>query len=507
MLKNVEPREYQKNIAEVALKGNTLVVLPTGAGKTLIAVLVGLKRLQQYSKSRVLIMAPTRPLCAQHKKSFEKFTTVTLEEMALVTGKIRPEKRAELYKKARVIFATPQCIKNDLERGRLNLKNFSFVTFDECHRSIKDYAYPFVAKQYMLQAEHPLILGLTASPGSSRQRIEEITANLYIKSVEIRSEADKDMEPYLRPMKTECVYVELPQELEKVKVLFEEVLEESLSWLKQKHFLPSNPTKKMLLELQKRVSSAYVKGSKSPLNIQAMIKSAEAIKLMHAVELVETQDLSYLKKYLDELAKSGKRIDAKLWRDSRIREATNLIDSLVAKRFMHPKLPKLVRIVRDLLRKKPDARIIVFANYRATVERIAKLLHQNGVSARIFIGQAKKELIGMKQEEQLKRLEDFRNKKFKVLVATSIGEEGLDICAVEYAIFYEAVPSEIRLIQRRGRVGRQIPGKVIFLLTKNSRDEAYFFAALRKEKRMKRILYRMKKRGIKRKRSLLDWVR
>jgi Fanconi anemia group M protein len=89
-----------------------------------------------------------------------------------------------------------------------------------------------------------------------------------------------------------------------------------------------------------------------------------------------------------------------------------------------------------------------------------------------------------------------------------VGEEGLDVPAVDYAIFYEPVPSEIRSIQRRGRVGRQIAGKVYFLITKDTRDEVYYWSSLRKEKRMKGILYDLKNgKKLDKKKSLLDWTK
>ena len=91
------------------------------------------------------------------------------------------------------------------------------------------------------------------------------------------------------------------------------------------------------------------------------------------------------------------------------------------------------------------------------------------------------------------------------MCGTSISEEGLDLPKVDYAIFYEAVPSEIRAIQRRGRVGRQSTGKIIFLLTKGTRDESYYWSAFHKEKRMKSILYNIKKR-LKRDLTLIDFI-
>jgi Fanconi anemia group M protein len=187
----IQPREYQLKIAETASTKNTLVVLPTGTGKTIISLLVGVQRLEKYPDSKILIASPTRPLSAQHKKTFENFTRINPEEIVLITGRINPEKRKEMYKKARVIAATPQCIQNDLKNGRLTLENFSFITFDESHRAVKDYAYTYVARKYMEQAKNPLILALTASPGGSFEKIEEIKKNLFIEAVEIRTELDE----------------------------------------------------------------------------------------------------------------------------------------------------------------------------------------------------------------------------------------------------------------------------------------------------------------------------
>lgn len=79
---------------------------------------------------------------------------------------------------------------------------------------------------------------------------------------------------------------------------------------------------------------------------------------------------------------------------------------------------------------------------------------------------------------------DFSSGKTNVLCATSIGEEGLDIPEVNIVIFYEPVPSAIRTIQRGGRTARLIDGKIIMLITRKTRDEAYFYISKAKEKKM-----------------------
>lgn len=501
-----EPREYQKSIAETASKKNTLVVLPTGMGKTLIAVLVGINRLEKYPESKILITAPTRPLNAQHKKSFEHFTEINPEEIVLITGKIKPEEREQLYKKAKVVVATPQTIRNDVANGKLNLEDFSFVTFDEAHRCVKDYAYNYVAKKYREQAKHPLILGLTASPGGTHEKIDEIRENLFIEAVEIRTEIDKDVEAYVKPIGREFIYVDLPEQFQMVGGLLEECLKEPIYWLKEHHFIPTyKPSKKQLLLLQQKIGSRYMEGAKNYSLIWTMIRLAEAVKLEHAIELLETQGISSLLDYLKKLEVSKKKTDKRLMKDPRIREVIKMTEDLQKRGVEHPKLEKLQEIVKNLVQEKPDIKIIVFANYRSTVDKINQLLKNNSIKSEILVGQATKEKKGLTQQEQIEVLRRFSEKEFNVLVGTSISEEGLDVPAVDFAIFYEPVPSEIRAIQRRGRVGRQVAGKTIFLITKNTRDEAYYWAAFHKEKRMKGILYDMKER-MNKKKTLKDWV-
>ncbi|MEM5882994.1 MAG: helicase-related protein, partial [Candidatus Aenigmatarchaeota archaeon] len=409
------------------------------------------------------------------------------------------------YEIGKVITSTPQCIQNDLESGRLSLENFSFLTFDEAHRAVKDYSYTFIAKKYMEQAKNPLILALTASPGGSFERIEEIKKNLFIEAVEIRTELDEDLKKYIHPTKKEWVYVELPEDFEKIKVLLQEKLKEDLVWLRDHNFLQTlRPSKKSLLMLQEKFSLRVMEGTKN-YYIAAMIKVAEAIKLEHALELLETQGISPLLDFFSKIEASKKRSDKLLIKDLRIKEAIKIAQKLYSQGIEHPKLDKLLFIVKDLLKQNPSNRIIVFANYRSTIDIINETLRKNEIKSEILIGQAKREKTGLTQQKQIETLERFTRNEFNVLCGTSISEEGLSIPDVDYVIFYESVPSEIRAIQRRGRTGRTSPGKIIYLITKNTRDEAYYWTAFHREKKMKGILYDMREKS--KRKTLLDWVK
>jgi ERCC4-related helicase len=505
VLKDVEPREYQKNIAETAERRNTLVVLPTGIGKTLIAVMVAIKRLEKFPNSKILVMAPTRPLNAQHKKSFEKFTTIDPERIVLVTGKINPTEREKIYRSATVVVATPQTIRNDVESGRINLKDFSFVVFDEAHRSVKDYAYTEVARKYKEQAENPLILGLTASPGGNIEKIGEIRDSLFIKEIEIRTELEEDVKKYVKETVKDWIYVDFPEEFQMIRGLIENVLKEDLYWLKEHHFTAGyRPSKTQLLMLQKRIGAQYAKTRNFAL-VWALIRSAQAIKLDHALELIETQGISSLDEYFRKMSASKKNTDRRMLKDRRVQEIVQRVRNLAESGTDHPKMEQLKNLVKNLMSEDPKTKIIIFANFRSAVERIKNMLYKEGIKTEILIGQAIKEGKGMSQQEQIETLKRFGDGEFNVLVGSSISEEGLDVPDVNYAIFYEAVPSEIRAIQRRGRVGRQTSGKIIFMLTKGTRDEAYFHSALHKEKKMHKILDDMKNE-IKKKEKLKDWL-
>jgi ERCC4-related helicase len=164
-------REYQKNIIESALNKNTLVILPTALGKTIISLLVCSNSLYNNRDKRVLILAPTRPLVNQHRNSFVSCMKLFEDQTTIVTGKILPYARTIVWnkKEIRLVFATPEVVKNDIKEERLSFKDFFLIVFDEAHRAVKDYAYTSIAKQYVQHCSYPLILGLTASPGSEKK--------------------------------------------------------------------------------------------------------------------------------------------------------------------------------------------------------------------------------------------------------------------------------------------------------------------------------------------------
>lgn len=485
----IESRSYQESVVRSALIANTLCVLPTGLGKTSVAALVVADCLQKNPKSKALFLAPTRPLVSQHKKTFERVFKIGLE-MRLITGETKPEERFKLYRNADIIFATPQTAQNDIKSGLLDLSDFSLVIFDEAHRCIGQYSYVYIAKVYMNRAKEPLILALTASPGGHRYKINEVRDKLFIKNVEIKTREDIDVKPYVQTVEQDWVTVELPIPLKSVHAYFSNIKNSKIKKLLGYHIINSpHVTKSQLLKLQeelarKKTGSAYM----------AMSLIAEIIKVDHAMMLLETQCLHSLQRYLDKMSKETTRAVARLTQDQNFINAVRLTNELVDEGKEHPKLEKLAEIVAEELKNK-EARIIIFAQYRDTISKIAEsLMKIKGAAPVEFIGQAKKSGKGLSQKEQMQILNEFQMGFYNILCASQVAEEGLDVVETNVVVFYEPTPSAIRKIQRSGRTARTQQGKVIILMTKNTRDEAYHWSAHQKEKQMRKTLYDMQRR-------------
>ena len=509
-----QAREYQKRIAEVAASTNTLVVLPTGLGKTIIAIMVAAQMLEKYPGSKVMVLAPTRPLVLQHLRAFGAELMLPEGSMVALTGTVDPGERELLWMKSKVVFATPQTVYNDVRHGRVSLQDVVLAVFDEAHRSVKDYTYTRLATVYRETALRPKIMGLTASPGASKEKVNEIKRNLYIETVEARSEESEDVKGYVEKTNIETIKVRVPDEYYETTLRLREVYNDKVKKLLSGGFLRSNRvSKKALLDarmaISARLKSAQASGGQKGYIFGAIINQAQAVATLHALEMIETQGAPPLLRYLQKMRDrpdKGKAISS-LVRDPRWLKMEEGAKGIVS--IPHPKMSVMLDVVKHQLLRKPNSKVIVFTQYRDTIEDIVRALDKEGLSARRFVGQSDREgSMGMDQQLQTKTLDLFRNGDFKVLVSSSIGEEGLHVPDVDLVVFYEAVPSEIRYIQRRGRTGRTTEGRVVILLAEGTVDEAYYYSTLLKENRMKELVKETDRAQRRRRRNptLMDFV-
>jgi len=486
-MSSVELREYQKNILESCLRENTLVILPTGTGKTIIAFFLIIERLKLFPDKKIYFLAPTKPLVNQHYNNFIKLFPDLKDKSIVITGDIQQERRNYLHKQGKIIFVTPQTLQNDLISGRITFYDASTIIFDEAHRAVKKYSYTFIAKKFVEQAKDYRIIGLTASPGWNIERIEEVINNLYIKNIEIRTGEENDIRKYMTGTEIKRVDVELNNELNNIKDLIIKAIDLRISKIKEldPSIDISKGKKDILKWIEEIKKNLGIRGRDYRLR-EILELLSETLKIYHALEVLETQTLytfiSYFKDIENDIRKS--KADYEVLSDIRIKKAIYLANEYINKNIEHPKLLKLI----EILNENKDKKIIVFAQIRKTLDRIKEYCDKNNIKAEKFVG--KKE---MSRSEQIKLLKDFSEGKFNVLLSTSVGEEGIDIPKVDIVIFYESVPSEIRYIQRRGRTGRGEIGEVIILVTKNTMDERFYWVSIRKEKKMLYIIKRIKK--------------
>lgn len=492
----LEDRLYQERIAEVAVERNTLVVLPTGLGKTAIALRAVAEFLRRHPTESVLFLAPTRPLVMQHATSVAH--TLLAPEPLTLTGAIAPERRAALLRPPQVVVATPQVIGNDLAVGEFPLDTFSLIVFDEAHRAVGDYPYVAIAKANR-EGPRSRVLAMTASPGGSRRRIREVWANLGIERFEYRTEGSPDVAPYIHGIGVETVEVPVPPEVRHLAILLRAAVLRQVQVLQKLDLLPKGEAgRRVLLEVGKQLgrqirSEETQSGSASGLLWKARTAQAAAMKGLHGLELIETQGVDSLREYLArQRPDEGKRWTPSLRAfldDPDVKEVLRRLDTITVE---HPKLAKAVDIVREELHRNPKARVIVFSQYRDTVERVVGEISRLGdpeVRAARFVGQSSRgNDIGISQREQGTILDRFRSGEVNCLVATSVAEEGLDIPATDLVVFYEPVPDVIRTIQRRGRTGRARTGRAIVLVAEGTRDVGLNRSASSRERRMHEML-------------------
>jgi ERCC4-related helicase len=404
----IEDRVYQRRFVEKALEANTLAVLPTALGKTVIAELVAAELLHRYSGCRILFMAPTKPLALQHRESVLKHLKLGEDEVAAVTGETAA--RASMWSNSRVRFvtATPQTVWNDYKRGLVRLEEFALLIFDECHRSRSRYAYTRLAEEYIRICPYPLILALTASPGSEEDKVVEVIKNLWIEQVVWMSEDDEEVSKYIPGIKVGWVRVKLPAEYEMIRDEIKGMIESVISRLRESGLLRmpiEAVNRKVLVGLMNRIRAEIDSGVKGP-NIHYMTLLSAALSLYHAQELIESQHIHSLKHYLEEISRSELRSHKIIASTPDFRNLVRMVSQCTAD---HSKVDALASTLEAHFTEKPEDRVLVFANIRATAEVLVDRLRDRGYRAALFIGRAEgKHGPKMSQDEQMRTLKAFR---------------------------------------------------------------------------------------------------
>ncbi|KAL7932798.1 P-loop containing nucleoside triphosphate hydrolase protein [Trichoderma chlorosporum] len=483
-------RDYQFSIVRNSLFNNTLVALPTGLGKTFIAATVMLNFYRWTKLAKIVFVAPTKPLVTQQIDACYTIAGIPRSETTLLTGDIAPALRSDEWEKRRVFFMTPQTLLNDLSHGYADPKSISLIVIDEAHRAVGEYAYAKATKLIRRFSNSFRVLALTATPGSKVETVQEVIDNLGISHCEIRTEESLDIRQYVHQRNIDQIVLEPSDEMNLIGELFTEALKPLTEKLtSQNIWYGRNPmalTTYGLIQAQKEWFAT--RGNRANQGVQFMMRAIFSVltSLAHSIKLLQFHGI---KPFYDNMVDFRSEQEGKGDKGSKYRR--QILDSTSFQEMMdkiagwlkldgfvgHPKLTALADcVLNHFMDNGEGTRVIVFSEYRDSAEEIVRMFntHRPLIKATVFVGQADgKRGEGMKQKQQIDTIERFKTGAYNVLVATSIGEEGLDIGQVDLIVCYDSSASPIRMLQRMGRTGRKRAGNIALLLMKGKEEEQF----------------------------------
>jgi len=481
----VEARAYQFQALKCCLTASTMMVMPTGFGKTAVEWMAMANCLHN-EKGKVLLIAPTTGLVEQQQRMARAMINIDENQIITYTGDNTPANRPELWATGKIIIATPQVIRNDVQNGLIDLTDLGLLIFDEAHHATGNHAYSQVG-QLMFNANPKCsVIGATASPGSTEFGIKQVAKNLNIKTYSVSKKENSLLQPYKVNMKITPHYLDLGDELNKIILPLEIHQNEEAEQLRKMGFLAptGHLSSKLIEDAQRKASIAIQRRDTRGYNAARKISNLRRVHIL--LDLLRTQGLKSAQAFVDraeEDGRSGQRGTNSFIALPCIHNFRN-----VSKQFdeLHPKPQYAAELLSQQLKDSPESKVLIFTEYRDTVDLLTKRLNSiEGIVADRFIGQSGTgSRKGMNQKQQLAQLQRFREGDINVLIATSVGEEGLDVPAADLVILYEPVPSAIRTIQRRGRTARQRDGEVHILIASDTRDVFVYMASKSREKKM-----------------------
>ena len=497
-------RDYQYNIASSGLYNNLLVALPTGLGKTFIAATIMLNWFRWTKNAQMVFVAPTKPLVSQQVEACFTIAGIPRSATTMLTGNTPPGIRAEEWQSKRVFFMTPQTIINDLKTGICDPKRIVLIVVDEAHRATGNYAYVEVVSFLRRFNTSFRVLALTATPGSSVESVQEVIDGLGISRVEIRTEESLDIRQYVHTRKVDTVIFEESEEMIMIMDLFAEALKPVLSKLNGMNAYWSRDPRTLtaygcMQSRQKWIASDP--GRNASQSIKGMVITIFSLlaSLAHSIELLKFHGIGPFFRKVTEFrndtlsAEKGSKYRKQINESEPFQKMMGTVKAWISNDDFigHPKLEYLRSVVLNHFLDAGDGkgtaqgvspastRIMVFVHYRDSAEEVARVLKRNEPMIRphVFVGQANsKGSEGMDQKKQLDIIQKFKSGIYNTLVATSIGEEGLDIGQVDLIVCYDASASPIRMLQRMGRTGRKRAGNIVVTLMKGKEENNFMQA-------------------------------
>ena len=508
-------RDYQYNIVQRGLFHNILVALPTGLGKTFIAATIMLNWFRWSTNAQIVFMAPTKPLVSQQVDACFRVVGIPRSQTTMLTGNVQPALRAEEWQSKRVFFMTPQTLMHDLKTGICDPKALVLLVVDEAHRATGNYAYVEVVKFLRRFNSSFRVLALTATPGASIEAVQNVIDALDIARVEIRTERSLDIHQYVHNRNIDIELFENSEDIELCLELFSKALQPVLDQLVSLNvYYSRDPTSLTAYGLtkarQKWMGTEAARQAGFPLKAKANAIFNVLASLAHALELLKYHGIGSFYRNLVEFkgnmadGSKGGKYPKLIASNEHFKKLLNQLESWMSDpEFIgHPKLLYLKSVVLNHFidagemqaaeqgRPASDTRIMIFVHYRDSAEEVTRVLrrYEPMIRPHVFVGQTgAKASQGMDQKTQLQVIEKFKQGVYNTIVATSIGEEGLDIGEVDLIVCYDSSSSPIRMLQRMGRTGRKRAGKIALLLMRGKEENSYTAAKDNYEKMQQMI--------------------
>ncbi|KAJ5688566.1 ATP-dependent DNA helicase mph1 [Penicillium macrosclerotiorum] len=507
-------RDYQFNIAQKGLFHNLLVALPTGLGKTFIAATIMLNWFRWTKDAQIIFVAPTKPLVSQQVSACLDIAGIPRSQTTMLTGGAAPGIRAEEWQAKRVFFMTPQTLINDLKTGIADPKRIVLLVVDEAHRATGGYAYVEVVKFLRRYNKSFRVLALTATPGSTVESVQAVIDGLDISRVEIRTENSIDIRDYVHARNIEIETFENSDEMTFCMELLSTTLRPLVDQLRTMNAYwgrdPMGLTAFGLTKARQQWMGSDA-GRNANFGLKGKVNAIFTVlaSLAHAIDLLKYhgivpfyRHILHFKSNTD--GQKGGKWQKQVVQDESFKKLVSHLEPWTKNpEFIgHPKLEYLKSVILNHFMdagegkenlngiSQPATRVMIFVHFRDSAEEVVRVLQRYAPMIRphVFVGQSSaKGSEGMDQKTQLQIIEKFKGGTYNTIVATSIGEEGLDIGEVDLIVCYDSSASPIRMLQRMGRTGRKRAGNITLLLMKGKEEDSYVKAKDNYEKMQQMI--------------------
>lgn len=493
-------RDYQFNITQKGLFHNLLVALPTGLGKTFIAATIMLNWYRWTKDAQIIFVAPTKPLVAQQISACFGIAGIPRSKTTMLTGEAAPGIRAEEWQEKRVFFMTPQTVLNDLKTGIADPKRIVLLVIDEAHRATGGYAYVELVKFLRRFNRSFRVLGLTATPGSTVESVQGVIDGLDIARVEIRTEQSLDIREYVHSRNTEVETFENSEEINLCLELFSAALQPHVDELRTLNAFwgrdPALLTPYGLTKARQQWMGSDA-GRNASFGLKGKVNAIFTLlaSLAHGIDLLKYHGITPFYRHLQHFQTNGGKgkYQREIINDDNYKKLMSHLEPWTKDpEFIgHPKLEYLKQVVLNHFMDAGEGladgdqpgpsrtRIMIFVHFRDSAEEVTKVLkrYEPMIRPHVFVGQTgAKGSEGMDQKKQISVVDQFKKGVYNTIVATSIGEEGLDIGEVDLIVCYDSSASPVRMLQRMGRTGRKRTGNIVLLLMKGKEEDNYIKA-------------------------------